>query len=76
MEKAGTQKEIYSAHDEMPVGGGSGNEMARFKTANEKDGNVFQGYANEDRPLGGSGKYNFEQEIDEYDEYQQLEYAE
>lgn len=37
MQKAGTQKDIYSAHDEMPVGGGNGEQMARFKTSTEEN---------------------------------------
>jgi hypothetical protein len=30
---------------------------------------------NEERPLGGSGKYNFEEDLDEYDSFNALEYA-
>ena len=31
---------------------------------------------NEDRPLGGSGAYNFEQTLNEYDEFEAQEWAE
>jgi len=48
--------------------------MARFKTVSENN-NAFQ-MNNEDRPLGGSGAYNFEQTLNEYDEFEAQEWAE
>jgi len=47
--------------------------MARFKTVTDNN-NAFQ--MGEERPLGGSGAYNFEQSLNEYDEFEAQEFAE